>query len=353
MDGSQVAAITDFFRNADDSRRRQGEMLDRLGCGPRTTPSRAVHEGRSARLLAYQELDSARPPILLVPAPIKTSYIWDIAPGASVIRRLLAARVQPYLVEWRRPRPGDETLGLEEYADAALARCVTAIAEETGRTKITLVGHSLGGTLAAIFASLHPGRVASLVALEAPIEFGAGRLEAAVAAAPHASAITAMFGNVPGSFLAWASVNADPATFGIEPWLDLVASAFAPAAHRLHWRVRRWTFDESPMARRLFEEVGEDLYRNNRFAQRTLRVGDPVADPRAIDMPILAVGDPRSRIVPPPSIDAYRTHTGSRDVTILRYAGYRGVMLQHVGVLVGANAHRSLWPRIVNWIGRH
>src|SRR5437773_11189972 len=88
MDGSQVAAITDFFRNADDLRRRQGEMLDRLGCGPRTTPSRAVHEGRSARLLAYQELDSARPPILLVPAPIKTSYIWDIAPGASVIRRL-------------------------------------------------------------------------------------------------------------------------------------------------------------------------------------------------------------------------------------------------------------------------
>jgi hypothetical protein len=43
-----------------------------------------------------------------------------------------------------------------------------------------------------------------------------------------------------------------------------------------------------------------------------------------------AVCDPRSRVVPPPSIEAYRTQTGSNDAQILDYAGDTGVMMQHV-----------------------
>ena len=57
--------------------------------------------------------------------------------------------------------------------------------------------------------------------------------------------------------------------------------------------------------------------------------------------------------MPPVSIDAYRTATGSRDVQILEYEDEAGVMLQHVGVLVGPNADRALWPLILQWAGRH
>jgi hypothetical protein len=78
-------------------------------------------------------------------------------------------------------------------------------------------------------------------------------------------------------------------------------------------------------------------------------VGGRLADPRAIRAPILAVLDPRSRIVPPAAVVA-RTHTSSSDVQFLRYAGDSGVMMQHVGVLVGANAHEYLWPKIIGWI---
>ena len=107
------------------------------------------------------------------------------------------------------------------------------------------------------------------------------------------------------------------------------------------------------MTRQLFEDVGATLYRDNCFAAGRLRVNGRAADPRGINAPIIAVAHPRSRIVPPVSIDAYRTATGSRDVQILEYEDEAGVMLQHVGVLVGPNADRALWPLILQWVGRH
>lgn len=334
-------------------RRQQGTLLDALGFGPQPKPSRTVWTSRAARVLAYQAPNARQPAILMVPAPIKTSYIWDMASGASALERWLVAGMQAYLIAWQLPDDGDEWMGLDEYASRSILECLQAVAAETGHSKVFLAGHSLGGTLAAIFASLHPERVRALIELEGPMAFGTGQLEAALARAPPAGAITQALGNVPGTFLDWASAWADPLTFGVEPWIDWMASGRSAAAHRLHWQVRRWSLDESPIARKLFDEVADALYRENRFAERCLRIGGRLADPRAIEVPILAVLDPRSRIVPPASVEAYRTCTGSSDVEILEYRGDTGVLMQHVGVLIGENAHASLWPQILDWSRRH
>jgi polyhydroxyalkanoate synthase len=41
------------------------------------------------------------------------------------------------------------------------------------------------------------------------------------------------------------------------------------------------------------------------------------------------------------------------DKRMLWYQGDVGVALQHVGVLVGRNAHRHLWPEILGWVHGH
>jgi polyhydroxyalkanoate synthase len=343
--------IDAWWELADAARRGQGALMDRLGLGPQTTPARTVGTWGTARLLAYQEPDPERAVLLIVPAPIKTGYIWDLSPEVSVVRRCQQAGLQTYLIEWQRPRSDDEALGLRDYAGSLVLSCLDAIAAETTQRRCYVAGHSLGGTLAAIFASLHPERVHGLIELEGPMAFSreAGQLEAAVATVPTAEAIT-QARNVAGSFMSMAGELADPITFGNEPLLDWLGSLPSPRARAIYLRVRRWTLDEMPMPRRLFEEVTDRLYRENRFADGKLTVSGRLADPRRLAMPILAIFDPRSRIVPPVAMTAYRDRSGSADVQLLEYSGDVGVMLQHVGVLVGNNAHRSLWSAIFKWI---
>jgi len=339
-----------FLHGVDEARRRQGLVLERLGYGPVATPSRTVRTSSIADLLAYQDPRADRPAALLVPAPIKTHYIWDIDPAVSAVRRLLEAGLQVYLIRWQRP-PARRGLGLAVYGDAAIADCLQAICAETAQQRVILAGHSLGGTLAAIFASLHPERVLALLELEGPIEFGEGMIEALVAAVPRAS-IASMESNasVPGTFLDVASVQADPLAFEVEPWFDLLASSGDPGRRRLHLQVRRWTLDEMPMAAALLDEVANRLYRDNQFAASRLDLGGRLAAPDAITVPVLGVLDPHSRIVPPSSVEAYRRRTASKNVQILAYTGDSGVVLQHVGMLVGRNAHRALWPQIATWV---
>jgi len=63
------------------------------------------------------------------------------------------------LLEWSDPGPREGGFGLADYADRFLLAALDVIAAETGCPVALLAGHSLGGTLAAIFASLRPERV--------------------------------------------------------------------------------------------------------------------------------------------------------------------------------------------------
>ena len=339
----------------DQSRRTLGSMLDALGLGPIETPARVVRVGRVVTLKAYGDPRAVTPPLLLVPAPIKRAYIWDLAPGASVVEQCLRQGLRVYLLQWERPSAAEQRYGLAEYADRLLLDCLDAITADTGQSGAFVAGHSLGGTLAAIFAALHPDRVQGLALLETPLHFApaGGALERLVAVSPPAAFLGSLLGNVPGAFLDLVSVAASPQAFVWSRWLDWFASLPDPEARRTHLRVMRWTLDELPLARRLFEEVVEGLYREDRFFRGALLVGGRRAGPEQVTAPLLSVVDPRSPLVPPQAVLPFHAAARSVDTRVLWYGGDRGVALQHVGVLVGRTAQRAVWPEILRWIHAH
>jgi polyhydroxyalkanoate synthase len=364
--GSLFGRLRNGLEHADLVRRERGRWLEACGLGPIETPARTVRFLPGAELRAYVDGGpqarpcSAVPVLLIVPAPIKRAYIWDLAPEASVVRRCLEAGLRVYLIRWTEPEC-DATArdpGLEDYADRSIAASLDAIAADTGGRAsgpVILAGHSLGGTLAAIFAALRPEAVRALLLLEAPLCFdgpAAGAFAPLVQRAPSAATIAAALGGrVPGSFLDAISATAAPDAFQWERWRDAATSLLDLAALRLHLRVERWCLDEVPMPGRLFAEVVEWLYREDRFRRGTLRIGGRLAGPGRITAPVLGVVDPRSRVVPPSSIVPFIEALSARtDARLLHYEGDTGVALQHVGVLVGRNAHRGLWPVILDWI---
>ena len=334
----------------DRMRRWQGRVLDALGLGPIETLSRVVHSQPGVTLKVYGTAGDNGPVVLLVPAPIKCAYIWDLVPWASVVQQCLRGGARVYLIQWERPGAVEQGFGLAEYADRLLLDCLDAIAMEGGRAPAVVAGHSLGGTLVAIFSALHPERVRGLILLGAPLHFGpdVGALDRLAAAVP--SGLMDVSGNVPGSFLDLVSVLAFPIAFEAARWADWVVSLPDLGALDTHLRVERWTFDEMPLAARLFREVVEALYREDRFLRGTLRVRGRRAAPDAITAPLLSVVDARCPIAPPRSVLPFHLAVGSPERRLLWYEGDTGVALRHLGMLVGRSAHRRLWPEIVRWI---
>ncbi len=339
----------------DAARRRTGRALASVGLGPRTTPSTVVDVAPGVRLRNYPSAADG-PPVLFVPAPIKRSYLWDIEPDVSVVGHAIRRGLRPFLLEWTEQADDDPDAGLDHHAGTLLAACLDAVADRTGVSRVALAGHSLGGTLAAIGAARRPDRVAALALLEAPLRFGvaAGSFAPLVAATPPAVLAFLARGGVPGAFLDQVSVAAAPREFVLERRLDLLRSiarlgrAADPAAVRTHLRVLRWSSDEFRMPGALFRDVVERLYRDDAFARGTLEIAGRRVGPHTLPGPLTTVFDPRSAVIPPSSVVPVHEAAATPDKLLLAYRGEVGVALAHVGVLVGREAHRTLWPRILD-----
>jgi poly[(R)-3-hydroxyalkanoate] polymerase subunit PhaC len=342
-----VPILHTVLEQLDHARRRTGRLLDGVGVGPRETPSEVVAEVPGVRLRHFPGATGA-PPVLLVPAPIKRWYIWDLEPAVSVVRRCLAYPLDVHLVEWTDG--GDA--GLDAYAGRMLRTCIDALTERTGHRRVPLIGHSLGGTLAAVFAARHPEAVRRIVLLEAPLHFGAdaGAFAPLLAMSPPVRRLADVERPVPGSFLDLVSMLADPVAFQLARYADLALSLGDRGLLATHLRVLRWTLDELPLAGHLFEDVVERLYRRDEFMTGTLSITGRAVGPADLTAPLLTVLNPYSRVIPPESIVPFHRAAGGSRKQLIRYRGDRGVALQHVGMLVGRNAHQFLWPQLLDWL---
>ena len=239
-----MPALVDALRLAhfammDRVRRAQGDALDAFGLTPRECAFKLVCSGPHWRLRAYGGPDAA-PPLVMVPAPIKRPYIWDLTPSVSAVRYCLTYGFRVYLLEWIPPE-GDGGADLEAYAGRAIGACVATVSKQAGGALPFLIGHSLGGTLAAIYAVLEPQSVKGLVLLGAPLCFEQ-------ASSRFRDAVVSMIPpNLPerdvvaGSLLSQVSAAA-PSSFGCDGWTRLCACLTSmPSKCTRALSVGRWT----------------------------------------------------------------------------------------------------------------
>jgi polyhydroxyalkanoate synthase subunit PhaC len=327
----------------DTLRRSLGRLLDDAGLAPQETPWHVVLKRSDLQLRRYGQQAGTAGPVLIVPAPIKRPYIFDLLPQVSIIRRLTEAGFAVYLSEWCEEESGSGDLGTSV---GSLRTALEKIATDHGRAPI-VIGHSLGGTLAAILAALEPHRVDKLVLIEAPLRFGeqTGALRP-IALYPDRLLFGGTVEPIPGTLLDLGSVAAAPDEFSFGRWSDAWASLRDVEALAIHSRVIRWTLDEFAPPAPLLQSVVDLLYREDRFARNELRLlGRLTGADSLAEIPTAAIVDHTSRLVPPSSaLDPLRSPT------VFAYVPEIGVGLQHVGPLVGRRAHREIWPGVIDWM---
>ncbi len=335
------------FALADKLRRVQGDALDALGLGPRECAFQPISSGAYWRLRAYGGPEAA-PPLLMVPAPIKRPYIWDLTPAASAVRYCLHHGFQVHLLEWMSPST-DES-GLDAYGGRAIAACVEAISNQSDGALPFLIGHSLGGTLTTIYCAVEARTVKGLVLLGAPLCFErtSSRFQDSLAALiPGEFPETEV---LPGSLLSQLSAVASPSTFVWSRWMDAALSLADPAAAEIHARIERWALDEVAVPSQLIYDIVRWLYRQNRFCRGTLAVLDRTVGPANVSIPTLAIVNAADDVANVASVAPFFDKMPTDDTQIIEHPDEIGVSLQHLGMLAGRAAYTGLWPQIIAWL---
>ena len=103
------------FAAADEMRRWYGLVLD-LWLARTETPSRLLLERSGMKLRDYGD-ERNRPSLLIIPAPIKKPYIWDLMPSVSTVLACLQAQFRVYVLEWPETPPNGPDNGLAVYVD--------------------------------------------------------------------------------------------------------------------------------------------------------------------------------------------------------------------------------------------
>jgi polyhydroxyalkanoate synthase len=348
-----MPALVDALRLAhfammDRLRRAQGNALDALGLGPRECAFELISSGPHWRLRAYGGPDAA-PSLIMVPAPIKRPYIWDLTPSVSAVRYCLHRGFRVYLLEWLPPE-GDGHAGLDAYAGHAIGACVATASEHASGAVPFLMGHSLGGTLAAIYCALDPQSVKGLVLLGAPLCFEEASSGFRDAVVSMISTDLSAKDVVAGSLLSQVSAAASPRAFMWSRWMDAALSWSDPATMEMHARIERWTLDEMALSGKLVSEVVRWLYGENRFYLGTLSVLARTVGPASMRLPTLAIVNTADDVAPSASVVPFINKMSIKDTRIIEYAGEVGVGLQHLGILAGRQAYARIWPQIIAWL---
>jgi polyhydroxyalkanoate synthase len=313
-----------------------------------TTPADVVHTENKLRLLRYTRKGEARfrSPVLIVPSLINRHYVLDLLPGQSFVEYLVEQGHDVFMIDWGTPSSEDRELTFDDVCDRYIGRAVRVAARLSG-SKVHLFGYCLGGTLATIYASANPELVASLVNLAAPVRFAddEGQLAAWTRSPTFSTAtVTDAFGNAP-AWLLQASFHMLRPTLTLSKLVHMLDRSNNPDFLTSFAALETWGNDNVDFAGGVFQRYIDELYREDRFARGTFRLGGRPARPEAIDAPVLCVTFEHDNIVPYKSAAALLELVASKDKEHIHLPG------GHVGAVVSKSAKKHLWPRLSAWMG--
>jgi polyhydroxyalkanoate synthase len=127
-----------------------------VGRNVAATPGAVVFRNELLEVIQYAPTTPevhARP-LLIVPPQINKYYVFDLAPGRSIVQWALESGLATFVVSWRNPSREHADRGLDAYVEA-LDEAVDAVRDIAGSRDVNLFGACSGGiTLSALLGFL-------------------------------------------------------------------------------------------------------------------------------------------------------------------------------------------------------
>ena len=312
------------------------------------TPSEVVYTENKLELLHYeaQTDEQHEVPIIIVYALINKPFILDLQPDRSVVRRLLEAGHDVYMIDWNEPSRLDQYLTLDDYVNRYMDNCVDIVRERSGQDSINVLGYCMGGTMSTMYASLHPEKVRNLGLMAAGLCFDdtGGVLEEWGDEQYYSPRdVTETFGNAPAEMLDVGFALMDPVANFVSKYVRLYDNIEDDDFVENFGRMERWLSEGIDVAGATYVQFLEDIYQDNKLYNDELYLDGKHIDLSRIDMPVLQITGEYDHLIPPESSTPFNDAIGSEDVTTMQQS------TGHIGLSVSGSSHTELWPRVCEW----
>jgi polyhydroxyalkanoate synthase len=311
------------------------------------TPSEVVHRENKWSLLRYRARPEGRRykrPIVMVPSLINRHYVLDLAPGKSMVAYLVEQGHDVFIMDWGTPGREDRYLTLDDIADRYIGRATRVAARLAGTNDVHLLGYCMGGILTTMHIARRPKRIASHVAIAAPLSFDEGGILGTWTQSPDfdVNAIVDAFGNVPARLLQ-ASFHMLKPTLGMWKGANVIERAGSDEFLDGFVATEHWGSDNVDFPGEVFRALIEDLYRNDGIMNETITLAGEATRLSKIRTPTLIVTFEHDYIVPTASATVMLDKISSVEKAHIHLTG------GHVGAVVSRKAATGLWPQLSAW----
>ncbi len=339
----------DMDRARKRSKKAAQIMVSPLNTRISETPYEVVYTEDRVKLKHY--LPPNRPeghiqtPLLMVYALINRETMLDLQPDRSVIRSMLDAGMELYVVDWGYPTKMDRFVGIGDHVNGYMNNIVDFIRRRHDLEQINLMGICMGGTFSLIYSALYPEKIKNLITTVTPSNFDTddGLLHIWMKYVDP-DALVEAYGNVPGDIMNLGFLLLNPARLMIDKYVGFTENFDSMDYVENFIRMEKWIFDSPDVPGETFRQFIRDFYQKNLLIQNRYELEGKHVDLNRITMPLLNIYAQFDHLVPPGAANLITSRVGSHDTEDFR------LETGHIGIYVSSKSKKEFVPKIISWL---
>ncbi|KUP05469.1 hypothetical protein Q73_13125 [Bacillus coahuilensis m2-6] len=268
-------------------------------------------------------------PLFLVYSLINQPFVLDLQKGRSLIESLVTNGFDVYLLDFGIPAYEDRYDSLDDYI-GLIGKGIRKALRHSNSPEISIIGFCLGGTLAAIYASIAKEPIRNLILSVTPVDFFQPTYYPTLTKLLRQdeidfSPILRSLGLIPADFVE-AGMRLITSPFYYSPYLSLLAKADSPKYVESWKAFNTWSKGHIPISGRVVEELIK-MVKDNSLIKGELLVQNQKVDLAAVTANLLVVASELDALVPYRQVEPIMNKVSSHDKRFVLHPGGHALSL--------------------------
>lgn len=272
-------------------------------------------------------------PVFFLYSPINKPSILDLTKEHSMVGEFLEEGYDVYLLEFGEPVIEERGIGLGEYLSQYVHPSIKKALDHSGRDELSLSGFCLGGTLAVIYAALHPQLIKNLILFVTPIDFDQipdyrSWVEALKNDELDVPAFVEEMNIIPAPFVRYG-MRALTAPIYLSPYFSLLNRAYDKEYTDYWLRFNQWTNDHLSLTGAMARDILTYFVKENVLMKGEFPLSGENVDLKTIESNLYMISSQYDHLVPTSISTPLLDLVASKDKQLLEVAGGHASLIKY------------------------